>query len=461
MARQLGSIKLPVNIEVRASAPLDARTVVNTKADLTDPSSFPYYYVGIPVYVKSEKKIFCLTENDITDVDSWKPVGTGEGSSSIDIDEELSDSSTNPVQNKVIKAAIDAVSTGKFIKVEELPVSGEGKNVYLMPNGDDTFDQYVWVDDSWAKIGSSNIDLSEYVTMSAFETALADYATKAELEAVEGGLDADNYYTKAEIDTALTDKANVSTTYTKDEVDELLEGIEPSETNLENYYNKNEVDSALALKANLTDIPEIPEIPTDFYSQSEVDTKLSAKADADTVYTKTEVDNLIDAIPTSSGDPVDAYTKTETDNLLATKADSTDVYTKDEVDTALTGKADADTTYTKTEVDELIDAIPSSGGSGSVDLSNYYTADDIDLMLQGNITESKMPNIIEDLGDVFEGISPPVAVDENVITNVGVITNFNESNGNPTYRGRNVQMEENVDVDAEIANILNALNEGE
>lgn len=456
MARQLGSLNLPVNIEVLASAPLDARTVVNSIADLTNAESFPYYYVGMPVAVKSEEKLYLLVGNDTTDINNWKPVGSGEGGTEIVVDEELSDSSTNPVQNKVIKAAIDAVSSGRYIKVEELPVSGEGKNVYLILNGEDTYDQYVWVDDDWAKIGSSNIDLSDYVTTNALETTLADYATKEDLEGIEGTIDTDNYYTKAEVDSALTDKANASTTYSKTEVDDLISAINPSEVNLENYYDKDEVDSALALKANLTDIPEIPEIPTDYYTQSEVDTKLSAKADADTVYTKTEVDNLIDALPTPA-EPVDAYTKTETDDLLDTKADSTDVYTKDEVDTALGNKADVSTTYTKTEVDKLIEAIPSGS---EVDLSDYYTSDEIDEMLDGNIKENDMPDTIRNLDDIFENIVLPTP-SSTPIPNVGVVSHFDETNGQLTYNNTPVQMAETIDTDEEIASILSALNEGE
>lgn len=99
---------------------------------------------------------------------------------------------------------------------------------------------------------------------------------------------------------------------------------------------------------------------------------VDAKADADDVYTKQEVDtalaekqdelvagdgitiegNVISA--TGGGGGGDSYTRAETDALLAEKADKSDTYTKQQVDTALAGKANANAVYTKTEVDEAL-----------------------------------------------------------------------------------------------------------
>ena len=49
MARQKGTLGLSSNIEPSASAPLDARTVVPTLADLTTEGNFPYAYDGMLV----------------------------------------------------------------------------------------------------------------------------------------------------------------------------------------------------------------------------------------------------------------------------------------------------------------------------------------------------------------------------------------------------------------------------
>ena len=53
------------------------------------------------------------------------------------------------------------------------------------------------------------------------------------------------------------------------------------------------------------------------------------------IYTKSQVDTLLSAKANAS----DVYTKTQIDNLLMAKADASDVYTKSQVDTALSAKA--------------------------------------------------------------------------------------------------------------------------
>lgn len=77
----------------------------------------------------------------------------------------------------------------------------------------------------------------------------------------------DNYYTKTETDSAIAEAiAEVPT-------------FDPT-----NYYDKSDVNTLLSAKANASDV----------YTKSEVDTSLSLKANAADVYTKTEVDNKID-----------------------------------------------------------------------------------------------------------------------------------------------------------------------
>ena len=75
MARTKGTYSLPGNIETFASAPLDARTVVATEADLIIASNFPYPYVGMPVVDKSTGNMWILTADDVTVKANWKKVG--------------------------------------------------------------------------------------------------------------------------------------------------------------------------------------------------------------------------------------------------------------------------------------------------------------------------------------------------------------------------------------------------
>ena len=79
MARTKGSANFAGSLEVLAGAPLDARSVVPTKADLTTEGNFPYKYIGMEVYVTAENKKYRLINADSTSLESWEEVGGSGG----------------------------------------------------------------------------------------------------------------------------------------------------------------------------------------------------------------------------------------------------------------------------------------------------------------------------------------------------------------------------------------------
>ena len=62
MARQPGLNDFASTLEVLAGGPLDARSVVVNKADLTTSGNFNYPYVGMIVSVVNEAKVYILTD---------------------------------------------------------------------------------------------------------------------------------------------------------------------------------------------------------------------------------------------------------------------------------------------------------------------------------------------------------------------------------------------------------------
>lgn len=108
MARQRGSLELPGNIEPQSNQPLDATRRVDTKADLTNAANFPFKWEGMDVFVKEEKQWYYLKELPLTGINNWEKIGAGSG---VVVDDELSETSTNPVQNKVITLELDQLST--------------------------------------------------------------------------------------------------------------------------------------------------------------------------------------------------------------------------------------------------------------------------------------------------------------------------------------------------------------
>lgn len=77
MARPEGTLKLSSNIEPQVGAPLDARAIVPTVADLTLAASFPYSYVGMIVSVQATGDVYILKAKPTTTEDNWGKVAAG------------------------------------------------------------------------------------------------------------------------------------------------------------------------------------------------------------------------------------------------------------------------------------------------------------------------------------------------------------------------------------------------
>lgn len=137
--------------------------------------------------------------------------------------------------------------------------------------------------------------------------------------------------------------------------------------------------------------------------QTDLNTALSAKAEASSVYTKTEADALLadkadSADLAGKADASAVYTKTQVDTALSGKADSSAVYSKTDVDTALSTKADSTSVYTKSEVDTALGAKANSADvtaslATKADASSVYTKSEADALLGAKANTA-------DLGDI-------------------------------------------------------------
>ena len=266
-------------------------------------------------------------------------------------------------------------------------------------------------------------DSDEVYTKTETDTKLnskansADVYTKTQTDTkLNSKADSSSVYTKTQIDTKLNTKADSSSlanyytkseTYTKDEVDSLVEAkvafqvvdalpttgetaiiylvpladpetqniydeymwiggawehIGSTKTDLSDYYTKEETDAKLDTKANASNV----------YSKTETDTKLNTKADSSSVYTKTETSNLL----SSKADSSSVYTKTETDTKLNAKANQSTTYTKTEVDTKLGNKANSADVYTQSQIDTKL-----GNKADKTALSSYYTKTESDSLL--------------------------------------------------------------------------------
>jgi len=215
---------------------------------------------------------------------------------------------------------------GSVETVGNLPVAGNtiGDCYNVVENGVN----YVWTGTEWDALGGL-ADLSNYATRTYVDEQFTITNT-------QHSSDFNNLLT------LVNNKYNKSDTYSRTEVANLLN------TRLANYYTQTEVNGYInTLTGNIAD--------------------KAAKTD---VYTKTQIDNQVSTI----------------ENNLALKANSADVYTKSSMDTVISGinstldnKADSSDVYTKAEVDALIPE--------DINMSNYYTKDQVDDEIDGAITE--------------------------------------------------------------------------
>lgn len=165
---------------------------------------------------------------------------------------------------------IGQIKTISIEVVNTLPTTGEDNKIYLVPkegSTGDVYNEYIWVNNTWELIGSTQVDLTGYATQDWVNNQIKDFLNESQVtQIVNNSLT--NYYTKTE-------------TYSKTEVNNLLNGkanaddiptktsdltndsgfIDNSVDNLENYYkksetyNQTEINNLLSNKADISDIP--------------------------------------------------------------------------------------------------------------------------------------------------------------------------------------------------------------
>ena len=212
--------------------------------------------------------------------------------------------------------------------------------------------------------GSADIDLSKYVTSDTLSTTLEGYVTSDVLNT-----SLENYYTKEEVDTKLSE-INVSEDTGSDEESgstsddsieagsmeskinyEALIAILNTKANAEDVYSKEEVDSSLELKANVADV----------YTREEIDAKLEELAVESGDSTSGEDEESSDSVEAGTVEGQINYKALV--EILNNKADKTDLdnyYTKEEVDAKL---EELSVSVDESEEDESEDSDSTTAGS--------------------------------------------------------------------------------------------------
>lgn len=215
---------------------------------------------------------------------------------------------------------------------------------------------------------------------------------------------------KTNINSALANKADKSTTYNKTEVDNAIN------TATSGKADKTYVDTQLG---NKVDTSTYTAGLADKVDNATYTAGLATKADVLTTYTKDEVDGKINTAVAPKAD------KTYVDTQLTTKANANNVYTKEEIDsdleelsssftTSLNTKANASDVYSKTDVDGKINTATSTKADTSyvndqlalkADKSDTYTKEEVDDLVDNQtVAGDTLP-----IGSItpYSGISTP------------------------------------------------------
>ena len=219
-----------------------------------------------------------------------------------------------------IDSKVSAIPKFAIKPVNSLPIQDiSDTTVYLLTvqNGEqgNMYDEYIYVGNTWEKLGTQTIDLSGYYTAAEVDALLSNLS-------VSGHTHDDRYYTETEID------GKIQT------INTALSGKAASDhTHDDRYYTETEIDNKLSVKSNTGHSHVVADV-------TGLDSALAGKAAASHSHAQTDITDL--------------------DTALAGKSNTGHSHAVADVtglDSALSGKAPASHTHALADVTGLADAL--------------------------------------------------------------------------------------------------------
>lgn len=95
--------------------------------------------------------------------------------------------------SSAINTAISGISGISFEIVQTLPATGDAGKIYLVPAGQSTtgdiYAEWIYLNNAWEKLGTTAVDLTDYVTYSSTNeefssnnTVIAQYASNQDID---------------------------------------------------------------------------------------------------------------------------------------------------------------------------------------------------------------------------------------------------------------------------------------
>ena len=158
------------------------------------------------------------------------------------LDSTATDKALSANQGNILKTMIGNLANLRIEVVTELPSTGEVNVIYLVKRvgkNPDVHDEYIYVENTWEKIGNTEVDLSNYYTKEQVYSKSEVY-TKTEVDNIKNDIES-NIPTIPNVETGMTGVGNVITSIEVDAINKH----KVIATKGTSVYSKAEIDEKL------------------------------------------------------------------------------------------------------------------------------------------------------------------------------------------------------------------------
>lgn len=159
------------------------------------------------------------------------------------LDSTATDKALSANQGNILKTMIGNLANLRIEVVTELPSTGEVNVIYLVKKAGtnpDVHDEYIYVENTWEKIGNTEVDLSNYYTKEQVYSKSEVY-TKTEVDNIKNDIES-NIPTIPNVETGMTGVGNVITSIEVDATNKH----KVIATKGTSVYSKAEIDEKLS-----------------------------------------------------------------------------------------------------------------------------------------------------------------------------------------------------------------------
>ena len=158
------------------------------------------------------------------------------------LDSTATDKALSANQGNILKTMIGNLANLRIEVVTKLPSTGEVNVIYLVKKvgkNPDVHDEYIYVENTWEKIGNTEVDLSNYYTKEQVYSKSEVY-TKTEVDNIKNDIES-NILTIPNVETGMTGVGNVITSIEVDAINKH----KVIATKGTSVYSKAEIDEKL------------------------------------------------------------------------------------------------------------------------------------------------------------------------------------------------------------------------